>query len=115
MDPQTTEQAVYQYNFISTIASLAALVASLAAVIRTFRRQPPLSEEVYKCFATKDDLHKLGSQVEKLREDIDKKMASGEKLFHDFERVIGQLEGIIKMCPLLCGSRPAHHLGGNSK
>ena len=110
MDPQTVDQAVFQHNLFSNIASLAALAASIAAVIKVFRRQPSLSETVIKEFATKSDLHELKTDMQKLQDEINKQLRSGDKCFKDLERVIGKLEGAMQFCPYLCG-RLTHQKG----
>ena len=107
MDPMTaqqaSEQAAFNYNLLNCVASLSAVGASIAAVIRTFRRQPALSEEVYKTFATKDDLKELKHHIDDVKTEIDRKLASGDKCFKDMERVIGKLEGFLSRCPFMCG------------
>lgn len=105
MDHDTTQQAVFQFNFISQIASLTALGASIAAIIRSFRRSPPLAETVLEKFATKEDLRALKEELEKTRTDISSQLRSGDKCFKDLERVIGKLEGILNTCPYLCGRK----------
>lgn len=105
MDANTTQQAVFQYQFISNIASLAALGASLAAIIKSYRREPPLSEQILKDFATKNDLHELKVELEKTRTEINLQLRSGDKCFKDLERVIGRLETMLSMCPYMCGGR----------
>lgn len=102
MDPATTEQAIFQFNLISNITSLAALAASLVAMIKSNRRHPPLAEEMYKDFVSKEDLTAIEKKIEDLRKEIDGKLSSGEKIFQDFQRVIGKLEGVLQMCPNLC-------------
>jgi hypothetical protein len=105
MDPQTTESAIFQYNLISNIASLAALGASVFAMLKAYRREPPLSEQILKDFATKADLHDLKVELEKTRTEINQQLRSGDKCFKDLERVIGRLETMLSMCPYLCGGR----------
>lgn len=106
MDPDTTQQAVFQYNLVSNITSLAALGASLAAIIRSFKRNPPLSETMLKDFATKDDFRELKAELEKHRVDMNAQLRSGDKCFKDLERVIGKLEVLFEMCPYMCGRKP---------
>ena len=107
MDPQSVEQAIFQQNLFSSVVSVAAFAASLAAIIKAFRRDPPLSETVIKEFATKADLKELKDDMQKLQDEINKQLRSGDKCFKDLERVIGQLEGAMKFCPYLCGRIPA--------
>jgi hypothetical protein len=105
MDANTVESAVFQYNLISNIASLAALGASVFAMLKAYRREPPLSEQILKDFATKNDLHDLKIELEKTRTEINQQLRSGDKCFKDLERVIGQLETLFKICPYFCGHR----------
>lgn len=106
MDPNTTQQAVFQYQLITTVASIAALGASITAMIRTFRRNPPLSETILEKFATKDDLRDLKTELEKHRVEMNAQLRSGDKCFKDLERVIGKLEVLFEMCPYMCGRKP---------
>jgi 5-bromo-4-chloroindolyl phosphate hydrolysis protein len=106
MDPNTTQQAVFQYQLISTVASLAALAASFAAIIKSYRREPPLSEQVLEKFATKNDLKELREDLEKTRDGINLQLRSGDKCFKDLERVIGKLEAMFSICPYMCGRKP---------
>jgi biopolymer transport protein ExbB/TolQ len=122
MDPNTTQQAVFQYQLITTVASIAALGASITAMIRTFRRNPPLSETILEKFATKSDMKELEAKVEKFaskedvrelkselekhRSDMNAQLRSGDKCFKDLERVIGKLEVLFEMCPYMCGRKP---------
>lgn len=105
MDPNTVESAVFQYNLISNIASLAALGASVFAMLKVNRREPPLSEQILKDFATKNDLHDLKVELEKTRTEINAQLRSGDKCFKDLERVIGKLETMFSICPYLCGRK----------
>lgn len=105
MDTQTTESAISMYQLISNISSLAALGASVAAMIKANRRNPPLAEEVLKTFATKEDLHDLKSELEKTRTEINLQLRAGDKCFKDLERVIGKLEAMFSICPYMCGKR----------
>jgi hypothetical protein len=106
VDPQNVEQAVFTQNLFNSGVSLAAFAASLAAVYRSFRREPPLSETVIREFATKSDLHELRQELQKIQEDMNKQLRSGDKCFKDLERVIGKLEGAMQFCPYLCGRVP---------
>ena len=103
MDPNTTEQAVFQHNLFSSVVSVAAFVTSLLVGWRSLRREPPLSETVIKEFATKTEVSDLRKEIVALREEINGQLQSGNRCFKDIERVIGQLEGALRMCPLLCG------------
>lgn len=104
MDPQMVDQAVFQHNLISNITSLAALGASIAAIVKVGRRVPPLSEQVMKDFATKEDLRELKSEVTALRTEINMQLRSGDKSFKDLINITGRLEGILERCPYMCGT-----------
>jgi hypothetical protein len=103
MDANTTESAISLYQLISNVSSLAALGASIAAMIKVNRRSPPLAEEVLEKFATKGDLHDLKTELEKTRTEINLQLRAGDKCFKDLERVIGKLEAMFSICPYMCG------------
>lgn len=96
MQPDQIESANWLWNLFTVGGMLSALVVSIGAFIRSCRRQPPLTEEIYKEFATKKDL-------EKLRDEINPSLANGSKLFREIERALGQVEGQLKHCPYFCG------------
>lgn len=102
MDPNTTSQAIFQFQLFNTISSLAALGASIAAIIRVSRRTPPLSETVLEKFATKEDIKALREELSTTRADLNGQLRSGDKCFKDLERVIGKLEGVLSRCPYFC-------------
>jgi hypothetical protein len=75
---------------------------------------------VLEKFATKEDLAALKreelaairTEMTNLRTEINQQLRSGDKCFKDLERVIGQLEGALKLCPYLCGRMVAGTKGG---
>ena len=103
MDSQTTESAISMYQLISNISSLAALGASVAAMIKANKRTPPLSEEVLVKFATKDDLKDLKLELENTRREINAQLHSGNKCFKDIEHMLGKLDVMLNICPYMCG------------
>ena len=96
MDPQTTESAGWLWNLFTVGGNLSAILISILAFIRSCRRQPPLSEEMYKDFVSKGDF-------EKLRKEINISLASGTTLFREIERSVGQIEGQLKYILLFFG------------
>jgi hypothetical protein len=86
MDPQTSESANWLWYLFTIGGNLSAIIVSIGAFVRSCRRQPPLTEELYKDFATKPDL-------EKLREDVNESLSQGTTLFREIERSIGRIEG----------------------
>ena len=95
MQPHEIESANWLWNLFTIGGTLTAMVVSIGAFVRSCRRQPPLTEEIYKNFATKADL-------DKLRDDITKSLSGGTTLFREIERSMGQIEGQLKRCPYFC-------------
>jgi len=90
MQPHEVESAGWLWSFFTIGGSLTAIIVSIGSFVRSCRRTPPLTEEVYKNFATKEDLRLL-------REEITKSLAGGTTLFREIERSIGQIEGQLKI------------------
>jgi len=121
VDPTTVEHAVFQQNLFNSVVAVSAFVASLAAIYRSFRRTPPLAEQMLERFATKQDLKELKADVDKcaskddlkelktdlksIRDNIDNRLASGDKVFKDLIGITGKLEGLLERCPFLCGAK----------
>ena len=103
MDPNTTEQAIFQHNFFNTIVSVAAFITSLLVGWKSFRREPPLSETVIKEFASKAEVAELKKEISSLRIEINAQLRSGDSCFKDIEHVLGRVEGMLDRCPYVCG------------
>jgi hypothetical protein len=86
MQPNEIESAGWLWHLFTIGGTLTALIASIGAFVRSCRRTPPLTEEIYKNFATKEDLRLL-------REEITKSLAGGTTLFREIERAVGKIEG----------------------
>lgn len=60
---------------VVALAALAALVNYVVSIVRGFRRDPPLPEELAKDYATKREIAELKAEVKAERERIDKILA----------------------------------------
>ncbi len=78
MQPNEIESAGWLWHLFTIGGTLTALIASIGAFVRSCRRTPPLTEEIYKNFATKEDLRLL---------------RGGTTLFREIERAVGKIEG----------------------
>lgn len=96
MQPHEVEAASWLWNLVQVGGTITAVLVSIGAFVRSCRRQPPLTEEIYRNFATKQDLKDL-------HDEITKSLAGGTTLFREIERSMGQIEGQLKRCPFLCG------------
>jgi hypothetical protein len=86
MDPHEIESANWLWNLFTVGGSLSALVVSIGAFIHSCRRHPPLTEEIYQNFATKDDLKELKKEI---KESLD----SGTTLFREINGAVLKIEG----------------------
>ena len=57
---------------VVALAALAALVNYVISIVNSFRRDPPLSEEMAKGYATKREIAELKEELKAERERIDK-------------------------------------------
>ena len=114
MSPQDVDNARLLWQLVQVGGTVVALITALIAV----RRRPPLSEELYKDFATKADLDDLRSDFNRdlaalktdlatYKAEINVALGAGTKMFHDMERTLGRVEGLLERCPYLCGSKGA--------
>ena len=100
---------------ITICCTITAVAVSLAAFIRSCRRNPPLTEELYQNFVTKPDLERFRNDTKEnfeklqtgtktdfksLHDEITRSLTSGTTLFREIERSMGQIEGQLKACPL---------------
>jgi hypothetical protein len=98
-------------DLLFRIVVLAAMVTNLIATLASFRRRPPITEELYKEFALKEELDAAFAKAEKnLTERIvhsDKihveifgiirtGQAASAQNFQDLERAIGRVEGLVQ-------------------
>lgn len=95
MDPEHTASAAWLWQFVTVGGSISAIVLSAAAFIRSCRRYPPISEEMYRSFITKSDF-------ETLRAEITRSLSSGTTVFREIERALGKIEGQLARCPYFC-------------
>lgn len=115
---------------LAALNYLTPLVCMTVAIVVARRRTPPLSEEMYKDFATKLDLSALrddtAAKLESLHVDMEEKFRelfsrqhldgkSVEDKFQAIVRSLGRIEGQLERCPLFCPpvsppqhSAPAH-------
>jgi hypothetical protein len=105
MTPETTEQAVFNFNLLNALVSWAGLATAAAALIKAFRRDPPFEEQALEKFATKDDVDKVRAELTQLRTDLGAQLKSGNTLFRDIEGAIGRLNGLMERCPYYCAPR----------
>lgn len=102
----TTTEGQFLWLLIITISQ----VAQLASTLYGFRRKPPLAEELFKKYVTKDDLEKtcarhlreqeqfaeFKAHQDKVDAEIFGRLTAIQKYMADIERAIGKIEGHIE-------------------
>ena len=89
---------------VVALAALAALVNSVMSIVRGFRRDPPLPEEVAKAYATKREIAELKDELRAERRRVDGILNQQFELLRELtektnqwqlgvERMIGRIEG----------------------
>jgi hypothetical protein len=85
--------------FISTIVSIVSSIASM-------RRKPSVSEEVYRDYATKQELADLRHDFNKSMNELFSRQHLNQQSIDDkfsaILRSVGQIEGQLKKCPNVC-------------
>ncbi|MBR2066641.1 MAG: hypothetical protein IKB52_00730 [Kiritimatiellae bacterium] len=89
---------------VVALAALAAIVNNVVSIVRGFRRDPPLPEELAKAYATKQEIAELKLELKAERDRIDDIMNQQFNLLRELtektnqwqlgvERMIGRIEG----------------------
>ena len=116
---------MFMMRLLGAISFLLGLVATVLAIAMSFRRKPPLSEEVYKDFVRRTEFAAVQeaiklmaprTEVDALRAEYLKTVGevfeilrqmkhAYEQDFKSVERALGRFEGILSRCPgaKVCG------------
>lgn len=89
---------------VVALAALAAIVNNVVSIVRGFRRDPPLPEELAKAYATKQEIAELKLELKAERDRIDDIMNQQFNRLRELtektnqwqlgvERMIGRIEG----------------------
>lgn len=99
-DPNAT---VFMGQLVPALAVILGVISTVAGIVLSFRRRPPLAEEMYRDFATVKQLDQLRAEFNRTMAeifDVQRQLKSGmDQNFKDLERGIGRIEGQLRNCP----------------
>lgn len=100
-------QSILFSNLAAITATIVSpIVAMIIAIIVLRRRTPPLSEELYKDFATKAEVTALRTHFDvTMKEYFERQHLDGKSVEDKFQaimRSVGRIEGQLERCPLFC-------------
>lgn len=97
LSPANGPSPEFTGNTILVIATLLSMAVSVASLVRSGRRQPPIAEEMHKEFVRREEWDQSG---QRLHDRIDETQCSIKELhrevgkgFQDVERALGRIEG----------------------
>lgn len=96
-------EATYTGNFVFTMALITGAVVGVVSLIYMGKRNPPLSEEMYRDFATRKEFGDQNTACDesfrRVYTRIEKEIDGCNKRFLNIERDLGRIEGQIERQP----------------
>lgn len=106
MQPTDVENAVFVLRLFQAVHGILLLIVAVFSIAAYFRRRPPVTEELYRDFATKSEVTGLRSEMRGTmseyftRQHINQ--SAIEDKFQAIMNMIGEVNGQLKRCPYFC-------------
>lgn len=95
--------ADFAWKLFIIVNSFVSLVAMIIGVYASLRRNPPVAEELYRHYATKDDVRQLRDEFLKTMAeifDVQRKMKeTTDATFMGVQTKLGFVDGMLSRCP----------------